>query len=81
MIDKLATVVEEGKRQGTVRPDMGVRLAAYEITMCAWAEDVTQLMGIDEFREADTSRRVLRPFLQKMAADGDAPLRETPTPE
>jgi AcrR family transcriptional regulator len=81
MIDKLAAVVEEGKRQGTVRPDMDVRLAAYEVMMCAWADDVTQLMGIDEFREADISRRVLRLFLQKRAAHGDEPLRETPTPE
>jgi hypothetical protein len=48
-LDKLAAVVKEGRRQGTVRPDMDVRLAAYEIMMRAWAEDVTQLMGIDEF--------------------------------
>lgn len=80
-LDKLAAVVEEGIRQGSIRPDMDVRLAAYEIMMCAWAEDVAQLMGIDEFREADISHRVLQLFLRDMAPDGEERLREMHDPD
>jgi AcrR family transcriptional regulator len=79
-LNKLAAVVDEGKRQGSIRPDMDVRLAAYEIMMCAWAEDVAQLMGIDEFREAGVSRRVLELFLDNMAAESEEPPTETHDP-
>jgi AcrR family transcriptional regulator len=67
-IDALANLVDEGKQQGTIRQDMDSRLAAYELMICGWAEDVAQLMGIDEFLRANISTSVLRLFLRDMAA-------------
>lgn len=67
-IDTLADLVDEGKQQGTIRQDMDSRLAAYELMICGWAEDVAQLMGIDEFLRANISTSVLRLFLRDMAA-------------
>jgi AcrR family transcriptional regulator len=63
----LASVVEEGKRQGTVRQDVDSRMVAYEMMLLFWAEDVTQLMGIDEFVSAGISARILELFLRDMA--------------
>ncbi len=64
----LAGFVEEGKRQGTIRPDMDPRVAAYEMMLLFWAEDVTKLMGIEEFVTDGISRRILELFLRDMAA-------------
>jgi AcrR family transcriptional regulator len=64
----LAGFVEEGKRQGTIRPDMDSRVAAYEMMVLFWAEDVAKLMGIDEFVTDGISRRILELFLRDMEA-------------
>jgi AcrR family transcriptional regulator len=66
-LDAFAEMIEEGKRQGTVREDMDPRLAAYEMMLLFWAEDVTQLMGIDEFVKDGISRKILDLFLRDMA--------------
>jgi TetR/AcrR family transcriptional repressor of cmeABC operon len=64
----LAGFVEEGKRQGTIRQDMDSRMAAYEMMLLFWAEDVTQLMGLDELVADGISHRILDLFLRDMAA-------------
>jgi TetR/AcrR family transcriptional repressor of cmeABC operon len=64
----LAGFVEEGKRQGTIRPGVDSRMAAYEMCLIFWAEDVTQLMGIDEFVSDGISGKILDLFLRDMAA-------------
>jgi AcrR family transcriptional regulator len=66
-LDTLASLVEEGKRQGTIRADMDSRVGAFEIMLLFWAEDVTRLMGIDEFVSEGISRRILDLFLRDMA--------------
>jgi AcrR family transcriptional regulator len=67
-LDVLAQYVEEGKRQGVIREDMDSRMAAYEMMLLFWAEDVTQLMGIDEFVSEGISKKILDLFLRDMAA-------------
>ncbi|MCE5254625.1 MAG: TetR/AcrR family transcriptional regulator [Actinomycetia bacterium] len=70
-LDTLAGLVEEGKRQGTIRPDMDSRIGAYQMMLLFWAEDVTRLMGIDEFVSEGFSGRILDLFLRDMAATPD----------
>lgn len=70
-LDTLASLVEEGKRQGTIRPDMDSRVGAYEMMLLFWAEDVTRLMGIDEFVSEGISRKILDLFLCDMAATSE----------
>jgi AcrR family transcriptional regulator len=67
-LETLSGFVEEGKRQGTIRPDMDSRVAAYEMMLLFWAEDVIQLMGIDEFVTDGISKKILELFLRDMAA-------------
>jgi AcrR family transcriptional regulator len=67
-LETIADFVEEGKRQGTIRPDMDSRVAAYEMMVLFWAEDVAKLMGIDEFVADGISRTILELFLSDMAA-------------
>jgi AcrR family transcriptional regulator len=64
---KLAGFVEEGKRQGTIRQDVDSRVAAYEFMMLFWAEDVTRLMGIDEFVADGIAKKIMGLFLREMA--------------
>lgn len=59
LIGALTDLIEEGKRQGTVRSDVDARLAAWIIMSCYWTEDTTQLMGIDEFLAEGYSHRFL----------------------
>ena len=77
-LDTLASLVEEGKRQGTIRPDMDSRQGAYEMMLIFWAEDVTRLMGIDEFVSEGISRRILDLFLRDMAAASELAPTEDP---
>jgi AcrR family transcriptional regulator len=68
-IDVLAAWVEEGKGQGTLRADADSKLVAYQMMLLFWAEDVTQLMGIDEFIKDGFSRRILEQLLSDIAAE------------
>ena len=66
-LDTLAAYVEEGKRQGVIRENVDSRVAAYEMMLLFWAEDVTQLMAIDEFVSEGISKKILELFLSDMA--------------
>jgi AcrR family transcriptional regulator len=66
-LDTLAAYVEEGKRQGAIRENVDSRMAAYEMMLLFWAEDVTQLMGIGEFVSEGISKKILELFLRDMA--------------
>jgi AcrR family transcriptional regulator len=70
-VNAIAALVEEGKRQGTIRKDMDSRLAAWEITVFAWAEDVARLMELDEYLADGMSKRIMDLFLRDMAATGE----------
>jgi hypothetical protein len=77
-LDTLAGLVEEGKRQGTIRPDMDSRVGAYEMMLLFWAEDVTKLMGLDEFVSEGISRKILQLFLDDMASSTEPAPAEGP---
>ncbi len=80
-LDTLAAIVEEGKGQGVIRQDIDSRMAAYELMLIFWAEDVTQLMGIDEFVSEGISKRILDMFLSEMAAPENSASSEVSSPE
>jgi AcrR family transcriptional regulator len=76
-IEVIAGIVEEGKRQGTIREDMDPRLAAWEIVTWAMAEDVAQLLGAEEYLTGGISAKIADVFLRDMAA----PPNPSPVPE
>jgi AcrR family transcriptional regulator len=48
IIDALAAIVEEGKAQGCVRPEVQARRVAWRVMGFYWFEDVSFLMDLDE---------------------------------
>jgi TetR/AcrR family transcriptional regulator len=46
--DALAAIVEEGKAQGRIRPDVDPKRVAWRIMGFYWLEDVASLMDLDE---------------------------------
>lgn len=72
-IDLLSDLVDEGKRQGSIREDMDSRQAAWEVIILAWAEDLARLSGMDEFMDDSVSKRIAALFLADMAGDRSQP--------
>jgi AcrR family transcriptional regulator len=48
IIDALATIVEEGKAQGSIRPDADAKRVAWQVMGFYWFEDVSSLMDLSE---------------------------------
>lgn len=64
----LAAVIDEGKAQGSIRPDVDSRLVAWQFMRLAWAEDISILMGLDKEENADVSAATLEQLLASIAA-------------
>ncbi len=67
VIDWLADLVEEGKRQGSIRSDMDSRLAAWELMVLAWANEMALFSGCDEFVRQGYSDKIAALILDDMA--------------
>jgi AcrR family transcriptional regulator len=66
---KLVERVDEGKRQGSIRPDAESEDVAWSILMFAWAEDVARLMGVHECIGSGASTRNFNRLLTCFKAD------------
>jgi AcrR family transcriptional regulator len=44
----LMDLAEEGKRQGTIRPDVQSQDVAWAVLMCMWTEDIARLLGSEQ---------------------------------
>jgi AcrR family transcriptional regulator len=75
--ETLAELVEEGKRQGSIRPDIESGDVAWALLASAWAEDVALLSGIDDLISDGVSRRNIRRILASVAVD-PSPLLDFP---
>jgi AcrR family transcriptional regulator len=62
-IESFAGVVEEGKRQGLIRPDVDDAQVAWELVAVFWAQDVSYLMGLDEYVNAARGQQMLEHLL------------------
>ena len=67
MIDSLAAIVEEGKEQGTIRPDVDPEQIAWGLHAVWWAEDISHLMGLDQFVTAGRSNTILNDIFARIA--------------
>jgi AcrR family transcriptional regulator len=63
-IDIVTGMIDEGKAQGLIRPDVDSELVAWEVFGVYWAEDVAFMIGFDEFsasrRPVIMMERILR---------------------
>jgi AcrR family transcriptional regulator len=56
IVDSLAAIVEEGKAQGSVRPDADSKRIAWRVMGFYWFEDVSSLMDLGEVVSEGVSR-------------------------
>ena len=67
-----AVLIEQGKRDGSIREDADTNLAAWSLMMWAWAADVSRLVGLDQVMGSETSIEIFKRML------GDIAAREVP---
>jgi AcrR family transcriptional regulator len=67
-LGNIVALVEQGKQEGTIAPDVDSSDVAWCLLMHAWAEDIARLMGIDHFVEGGASDRILQRLLATYAA-------------
>ena len=56
-------LVEEGKREGSIREDVDSQDIVWGLQMLAWSEDVARLVGMDEMITSGASKRLFRRLL------------------
>ncbi len=58
ILDSLASIVEEGRAQGRIRPDVDPRRIAWRVMAFYWFEDVSSLMDLDEVIDGGVSKEM-----------------------
>jgi AcrR family transcriptional regulator len=72
-IRAFAELVEEGKRDGSIRADIDTGVLAWTLMMWGWAEDVARLVGLREVIDSGTSVEVFK----RMLGDIEGPSRDS----
>jgi AcrR family transcriptional regulator len=67
-IDSLSAILEEGKTQGLVRPGVDSAQIAWELVAVYWAQDVSYLMGLNEYVNVSRGAQMLERILASIAA-------------
>ncbi len=67
-MELISNIVEEGKTQGVIRPDVDPELAAWEFWAVCWAEDMAYMLGSDEFGPRDIASLMIERFLNSISA-------------
>jgi AcrR family transcriptional regulator len=68
----IVELVDEGKREGTIRADADSGDVAWSLLLHAWGEDIARLMGIDRFITDGASDRILRRLLATYVEEAPA---------
>ncbi len=67
MIRAVAEIVEEGKAQGSISGDVDSEQVAWELHANWWAEDISHLMGLDQFVTAGRSSTIRNNILGRLS--------------
>jgi len=62
-----AALVEQGKRDGSIREDVDTNVLAWSLMMWGWAEDVARLVGLKEVIDNGTTVEVFKRMLGDIA--------------
>lgn len=68
VLQKFIDIVEEGKRQGTIRLDADPEVIGWMMMSLGWARDFALLQGLDQFVEDGTADKMLNHLLGSIAA-------------
>lgn len=63
----VASVIEEGKAEGSIRADVDAQRVALRVMAFFWSEDVAYLMGLPEFVTTGLSKETLEGVLAEIA--------------
>ena len=66
-IDSLSAILEEGKSQGLVRRNVDSAQIAWELVAVYWAQDVSYLMGLNEYVNVTRGEQMLERILSSIA--------------
>jgi AcrR family transcriptional regulator len=66
VLREIAQMVEQGQREGSVRPDIDPMQAAWQLIIFAWSEDIARLMGREEYISDGFSSTILDLFIRDM---------------
>jgi AcrR family transcriptional regulator len=66
-IASISAIVEEGKKQGLVRRDVDSAQLAWELVAVYWAQDVSYLMGLEEYVDVTRGQQMLERILASIA--------------
>ncbi len=69
-IESLSAILREGKRQGLVQPDVDTSQIAWELVGVYWAQDISYLMGLNEYVNTNRGQQMLERILASIATPG-----------
>jgi AcrR family transcriptional regulator len=69
-LQRFVDIVEEGQAQGTIRPDIDVRMVAWSLMGLTWIENLATLEGMDEFVSEGMAAKMLERILADISAPG-----------
>jgi AcrR family transcriptional regulator len=68
-IDLVASMIDVGKAQGVIRPDVDSEHTAWEFFGVYWAEDVAYMIGFEEFAATGRTSTMLERILRDISTD------------
>jgi AcrR family transcriptional regulator len=68
-IDLVASMIDVGKAQGVIRPDVDSEHTAWEFFGVYWAEDVAYMIGFEEFATTGRTATMLERILRDISTD------------
>ena len=73
VLQRFVDIVEEGKRQGTIREDADPRVVAWSLMGLGWTKDFALLEGLDQFITDGTADKILENVLERIAVRDQRP--------
>ena len=67
VIENLARVIEQAKAEGLAQPDVDSEQIAWELHAVFWAEDISHLLGLQQFVSAGRSRTIFNRILARIS--------------
>lgn len=68
VLQRFVDIVEEGKRQGTIRRDADPQVVGWSLMGLGWTKDFALLQGLDHFIADGTADKILDNVLDRIAA-------------
>jgi len=67
-ISALAAILDDGKSQGVILPEIDTEQLAWELVGVYWSQDISYLMGLSEYATAERSSEMLERILRSISA-------------